>query len=102
MEDNDKSSCGCGQRKVTLMNCGCELKDSNITQIDVDGNIVGIVGLRDILKWFYIKGYKPEDLTGDELLEEIRKLNYIPKGCEEIYKDAILREYKKYYEYETL
>jgi len=100
-EKNDKT-CGCNDRKVRLMNCGCELKDSNVVQIDVGGNIVGIVGLKDILKWFYIKGYKPEDLTGDELLEEIKKLNYIPKEAKDAYKDAILREYKKYYEYETL
>jgi len=103
MRDNNKNHyTDIMEQKIRVLSCGCELKDSNVVHIDVGGNIIGIVGLKDILKWFYNKGYKPEDLTGDDILEEVKKLNYIPNGAEKIYKDALLREYKKYYEFRTL
>jgi hypothetical protein len=41
---------------------------------------------------------KPEDSTGSELVEELKKANFIADGVEEMYKIAFLAEYQRYWE----
>lgn len=79
--------CGC---------CGTQIVGSR--QIDVGGRKVGIVGLDETFKEHLKRGKKPEDLTGDELLKEIKKFNFIAEGAEEVYKEAFLREYRGFFE----
>ncbi|HOV52487.1 MAG TPA: hypothetical protein PKV83_06050, partial [Methanothrix sp.] len=63
-----------------------------------NGRSVGIMGLDETLQEFFKKGKKPEDSTGSELVEELKKLNFIAEGAEEMYKKAFLTEYQRYYE----
>ncbi len=78
---------------------GCSCKGTGrIKQIDVDGMKVGIIGLDEVFSEYYRLGKKPDDLSGDELVQDLRKRNYIAKGSEEAYKKAFLTEYRKYYE----
>ncbi len=79
--DKGSSSCCCGTRIVGLR------------QINV-----GIMGLDEALQDFFKKGMKPEDSTGSELVEELKKLNFIAEGAEEMYKTAFLAEYLRYFE----
>lgn len=81
------SSCGC---------CGIQIVGSS--QIEVGGRKVGILGLDETFKEYLKRGKKPEDLTGDELLEDLKKLNFIAEGAEEAYKMAFLREYQRFFE----
>ncbi len=81
------SSCGC---------CGTQIVGSR--QINVGGRNVGVLGLDETFKEYLKMGKKPEDLTGDELLKDLKKLNFIAEGAEEVYKKAFLREYQRSFE----
>jgi hypothetical protein len=87
--DKGSSGCCCGTRIVGLR------------QINVGGRSVGIMGLDEALQEFFKKGKKPEDSTGSELVEELKKLNFIAEGAEEMYKIAFLAEYQRYFEART-
>ncbi len=58
---------------------------------------MGIAGMEETFQEYFKKGKKPEDSTGDELLEDLKKLNFIADGAEGMYKKAFLEEYKRYY-----
>ncbi len=59
----------------------------------------GIVGLEATLKNVYISGLNDEEQIKTELLRLVRELgNYISPGTESDYKDALLREYRKFIE----
>jgi len=81
------SDCGC---------CGTRIV--GLRQINVGGRSTGIMGLDETFQEYFKKGKKPEDATGHELVEDLKKLNFIAEGTEEMYKEAFLREYQRYYE----
>ena len=83
----DSSSCGC---------CGTRIV--GLRQINVGGRSTGIMGLDETFQEYFKKGKKPEDSTGNELVEDLKKLNFIAEGAEEMYKKAFLMEYQRYYE----
>ncbi|MGV8090095.1 MAG: hypothetical protein ACP5OM_07495 [Methanothrix sp.] len=78
--------------------CCCSTRIVGLRQINVGGRSVGIMGLDEALQDFFKKGKKPEDSTGSELVEELKKLNFIAEGAEEMYKIAFLAEYQMYFE----
>ena len=59
---------------------------------------MGITGMDETFQEYFKKGKKPEDSTGNELVEDLKKLNFIADGAEEMYKKAFLIEYQRYYE----
>jgi len=66
----DKSSgCGC---------CGTRIV--GLRQVNVGGRSTGIMGLDETFQEYFKKGKKPEDSTGDELVEDLKKLNFIAEG----------------------
>ena len=59
----------------------------------------GIVGLEAALRDIYVSGVKDEERVKEDLLRKVKELgNYIASGNEAVYKDALLREYRKYVE----
>ena len=84
--DKGSSGCCCGTRIVGLR------------QVNVGGRGIGIMGLDETFQEYFKKGKKPEDSTGNELVEDLKKLNFIAEGAEEMYKKAFLTEYQRYYE----
>jgi hypothetical protein len=59
----------------------------------------GIIGLEETLKLVYTLGVKDEEQIKTELLRLVREFgNYISPGTESDYKDALLREYRKFIE----
>lgn len=81
--------------------CCCGTRIVGLRQINVGGRSTGIMGLDETFKEYYLKGKRPDDAVGDDLVEDLRKLNFIAEGAEEMYKEAFLREYKRYYEART-
>jgi len=81
------SSCGC---------CGTRIV--SLRQVNVGGRSIGIQGLDETIQEYFKKGRTPEDSTGNELVEDLKKLNFIADGAEEMYKKAFLMEYQRYYE----
>jgi len=84
---NKSSSCSC---------CGTRIV--GLRQVNVGGRSTGIMGLDETFQDYFKKGKRPEDSTGDELVEDLKKLNFIAEGAEEMYKKAFLTEYQRYYE----
>ena len=81
--------------------CCCGTRIVGLRQINVGGRSTGIMGLDETLKEYFQKGKKPDDAVGDELVEDLKKLNFIAEGAEEMYKEAFLEEYQRYYEART-
>jgi hypothetical protein len=78
--------------------CCCGTKIVGLRQVHIGDNWVGIAGMNEVFEEFYKNGKTPEESTGDELVEVLRKDNFIPDGSESIYKSAFLREYQRFYE----
>lgn len=69
-----------------------------IKLILVGKDLVGLVRLDEIFGKLYQMGKKPDTCLKKELLNETTKHNYIPKVTEKKYEQALLREYKSFYE----
>jgi len=73
------------------------MTENKVTQIRVEGQMTGVIGLEsvlaDIVQW--AKGKEDAEITA-ELLIRIEKRNYIPSKIKEAYGKALLREYKKF------
>lgn len=71
--------------------------ENKVSQISVEGRQTGVIGLeyaiQNIVEW--AKG-KNEDDISTELLSRVEKRNYIPSKIKDIYRKALLREYKRY------
>ena len=56
-----------------------------------------IEGLDDIFHKYFEEGRAPDEMIGTDMIREIRKQNFVPEDSEDLYYDALLREYKSYY-----
>ncbi len=64
--------------------------------IQVGGNRIGIVGLDEIIGEIREQGIQEDDLIKKELVQRVRKKNYIPAPAEKEYEVALLHEYRKF------
>ncbi len=76
----------------------CGTRIVGLKQVNVGGRSTGVMGLDETFQEYFKKGKKPDDATGDELVVDLKKLNFIAEGAEEMYKKAFLIEYQRYYE----
>ena len=74
------------------------IERKKIKLILVGKDLIGLVGLDEIFQNLYPMKKKPDHFLKQELLIETKKNNYIPKGTEEKYGQALLKEYKSFYE----
>jgi len=81
--------------------CCCSTRIVGLRQINVGGRSTGIMGLDETFKEYFKNGKRPDDAVGNGLVEDLKKLNFIAEGAEEMYKEAFLREYQRYYETRT-
>jgi len=73
------------------------MDQDDITRIGIGPHAVGIVGLKKILEDMAEKyADKPDEELRAELLNQLSERNYIPAGSEEVYGEALLREFNKY------
>jgi hypothetical protein len=63
--------------------------------INVGGSPVGISRLDAVLKAVRAAGFGDEHLERRELLRLARASNYIPRGADLAYEEALWREYSK-------
>ena len=59
---------------------------------------MGIRGLDETFRKYRDEGKMPDDLTGYELLETLEKMNRIDESKREAYREALLREFRRYCE----
>ncbi len=79
------------------MDCPCGF-DPSVRRIMVGGALVGVTGLEDIFRSWMAAGKKGQDLTKEQIVQEIRKHNYIVPRLEEEYAAALRPLYTSYCE----
>ena len=75
--------------------CSCKSSDE-VVQIGVGDETIGLIALSQIFAQLRLLGRPPDRSVEDELLLMVGARNYIPRSCEDEYRDALLREYRKY------
>jgi len=75
------------------MGCQCSNLPSNLKIIRVSDSEVGLFDLRETLRAVYLLGIEDEPALKKELLQRIKLKNSISPGHEDIYIEALLREY---------
>ncbi|MBC7346909.1 MAG: hypothetical protein H5U00_05555 [Clostridia bacterium] len=73
--------------------CSCCGPPQAARIIEVDGTQVGLIGLDEILAEVRSLGLTDEESIKQELLERVRRRNYVPPGDEPHYRKALWREY---------
>ncbi|MEA2040906.1 MAG: thioredoxin family protein [Thermodesulfobacteriota bacterium] len=73
------------------------MSQEDVTQIKVDKQSVGIMGLKQAMEEMAEEcAERPDDEVSAELLKRLSKKNYIPNPARENYEKAFLREFKKF------
>lgn len=71
--------------------------DSRVRKIRIKNNLVGIIDLDRVLAEVAASfGGVPDEVIGEELLKRLSADNYIPYSARTLYREAFLREYKKF------
>ena len=65
-----------------------------VGQIEVAGRVVGIANLREILGVVGAMGLESEAEIRAELLRRVKEDNYVPRGMDDAYADAVLSKYR--------
>jgi hypothetical protein len=69
-----------GFRKIRVGNCSMEIK-----------------GLDDVFQEYFDKEKTPDEIVGFEMINNVRKENFIPEDVEDLYGEALFNEYKVYF-----
>ena len=73
------------------------MAQDEVSQVNVDGDLVGIIGLKAVMEDMAGEyAAKPDEAAADELLNRLSRKNYISGGVKESYRRAFLREFKKF------
>jgi uncharacterized metal-binding protein len=80
--------------KAVGCSCGSGMPVQNVL---IDGQSVGLLALPLIFANFRERGREP-NLAADELLASVAIYNYIPEQSKAVYREAILREYKSFWQ----
>ncbi|MGD2179387.1 MAG: putative zinc-binding protein [Anaerolineae bacterium] len=86
------------QAKVATCACGSGIP---IQKVQVNGSEVTFIALPLIFERFQQQGKSPEDGTAEELMETVKIYTPVPEGEEELYAEAVMREYARYCEEES-
>jgi hypothetical protein len=63
-----------------------------------DGSQVGIIGLGEVMEELFREGKPVNNTTALEMIERLRKKNYISPSAQNLYQQCLLLEYKHFYE----
>ena len=85
---------GPGDRR-TSFGCGC-LGPGDIQYISIDGISTGLKGLGDLFEEWRTAGKTPDAPQDSELLEGLRRNNYIPASKENRYIEAVREKYSSF------
>lgn len=73
------------------------MTEGNITQLRINNNLVGIVGLQGIMEAMAKDFSESSDVEiGQEILLRAAKQNYIPRRAEDAYGIALVREFRRF------
>ncbi|MDD2615382.1 MAG: hypothetical protein PHQ15_01480 [Methanosarcina sp.] len=84
--ENDKSCCCSGPIIVS------------VRKINIDGKELQIAGLEEEFEKISAAGKAPENINGEELIQNLIKINVIPEESLDKFRAAILKEYEIYWQ----
>jgi len=67
-----------------------------VTQVRIGGAPVGLVALKPIFEQLYEQGCQDGPGLDEEILKTVKLYNYVPGAAEELYKAALLEEYREF------
>ncbi len=76
--------------------CSCQAGGLPVTQVQIDGDTVGLVALEPLFEEALASGMAAGDAAGQELLQSVRLYNYVPSGAETQYAEALAKEYARF------
>lgn len=82
-----------GTPATTGATCAC-VTGIPVTQVEIGGVKVELVGLSAIFEQFYQTDKRPGDGLAEELLQTVKLYNRVPEKANELYKMALVREYE--------
>jgi CBS domain-containing protein len=73
------------------------MPENDVTQISVNGNLVGIIGLQNIMAAM-VSDYnqQADEVIGAEMVRRLSVKNYIPGGARKHYAQSLAREFRKF------
>ena len=73
------------------------MRESDVTQIRINNNLIGIVGLKQVMEALARDdAHLADDEIGNEILKRVSEKNYIPNRVKELYVNAFIREFRKH------
>lgn len=73
------------------------MPENDVTQISVNGNLVGIIGLQNIMAAMASDySQQSDEAIGAEMVRRLAVKNYIPGGARNHYAQALAREFRKF------
>jgi hypothetical protein len=79
------------------LKCSCGM-NSFEGRIMIGNSSVGIAGLEEVFQGWQVAGKRAQDLTKDQIIQAIRKYNYVIPHLEDEYAEAIKARYTAYSE----
>jgi len=69
-----------------------------LKMVSIGGFVVSLVGLDEVFEELYREGKAPSEDVKESLLSKVKARNYVPPKAEAQYAEALLREYRKFYQ----
>ncbi len=76
----------------------CSKPGDDVVQIGIGDDTIGLIALNQIFEQLRVLGRLPDRSVENELILMVGARNYIPQSCADEYRDALLREYRRYCE----
>jgi non-homologous end joining protein Ku len=54
--------------------------------------------LDELFQDYFEKGITAEEIEGSEMIRDVKRQNFIPEDIEDLYEEALIKEYKRYFE----
>ncbi|HIH75993.1 MAG TPA: hypothetical protein HA343_01550 [Methanomassiliicoccales archaeon] len=83
--------------KLNCMDCDTGLFPSESEKLLVNGQLIEIVGLDEIMEQVRKLKMPQRKLVADELLARAKERRAVPEGSEKLYRDALMDEYDRRY-----
>jgi lipid A disaccharide synthetase len=83
--------------KLNCVGCGSGLSMDQGEKLIVDGQLVTVMGLDEIMETVRKMKLQQRKLVADELLVQAKARNDIPEEAERRYRDAFMDEYDRRY-----
>jgi len=77
--------------------CCCGPSIVSVRKVRIGGKDMELAGLGEEFETYFAAGKAPEDVDGEELMQNLLKINAIPEAEMEKFKVAVLKEYETYW-----